>query len=80
MAVFAGGTLLSRLFGLVRDMVTAAFIPTYARDAFLFAFRLPNMLRDILGEGATNAAFVPVFAEAGDDFTLNRPRQAPAKR
>lgn len=71
MAVFAGGTLLSRVFGLIRDIVTAALIPTYARDAFLFAFRLPNMLRDILGEGATNAAFVPVFAEAQEKDTAD---------
>jgi putative peptidoglycan lipid II flippase len=64
MAIFAGGTMISRVLGLARDVVTAAVIPTVFRDAFLFAFRLPNMLRDMLGEGATNAAFVPVLAEA----------------
>ena len=63
-AIFAGGTMLSRVLGLVRDMVTAAVIPTGARDAFFFAFRVPNMLRDMLGEGATNAAFIPVLTEA----------------
>jgi len=62
-ATFAGGTLLSRVLGLVRDMVLAALIPTVARDAFLFAFKFPNMLRDMLGEGAANAAFVPVLSE-----------------
>lgn len=61
-AIFAGGTLASRALGLVRDVVLAATIPAPARDAFFFAFRLPNMLRDMLGEGATNAAFVPVFS------------------
>ncbi|MBP8127998.1 MAG: murein biosynthesis integral membrane protein MurJ [Candidatus Hydrogenedentes bacterium] len=62
-AVFAGGTMLSRILGLVRDIVIAGLIPTAARDSFFFAFRLPNMLRDMLGEGATNAAFVPVLAQ-----------------
>ncbi len=63
-AIFAGGTMFSRVLGLVRDVVVAAMIPEVSRDAFLFAFKLPNMLRDMLGEGATNAAFVPVFAES----------------
>ncbi len=60
-AIFAGGTLASRILGLVRDMVIGAYIQGASRDAFLFAFKFPNMLRDMLGEGATNAAFVPVF-------------------
>jgi putative peptidoglycan lipid II flippase len=63
-AIFASGTLFSRVLGLVRDMAMAAFIPAAARDTFLFAFSLPNMLRDMLGEGATNAVFVPVLTEA----------------
>lgn len=69
MAIFAGGTLISRVLGLVRDVIVAAMIPTIARDAFLFAFRLPNMLREILGEGATNAAFVPVFSQSQEKDT-----------
>jgi putative peptidoglycan lipid II flippase len=63
-AIFAGGTLISRVLGLVRDVIIGAYIPGISRDAFLFAFKLPNMLRDILGEGATNAAFIPVLSEA----------------
>jgi putative peptidoglycan lipid II flippase len=51
------------VLGLVRDQVTAALIPAAAFDAFIVAFRLPNMLREIIGEGATNAAFVPVLSE-----------------
>ncbi len=62
-AIFALGTMLSRVLGLVRDLVTTALIPAAAFDAFVVAFRLPNMLREIVGEGATNAAFVPVFSE-----------------
>ena len=62
--VFAGGTLLSRILGLVRDVVLGALVPGASRDAFFFAFMFPNMLRDMLGEGASNAAFVPVFSES----------------
>lgn len=61
MAIFASGTLLSRLLGLVRDMAVAQYIPPASREVFLFAFRFPNMLRDMLGEGAVNAAYVPLF-------------------
>lgn len=61
MAIFAGGTLLSRVSGLVRDIVLAD-VPFVSREVFLFAFRFPNMLRDMLGEGAVNAAYVPLFA------------------
>lgn len=63
-AVFASGTLFSRVLGLARDLAIAALIPRAARDVFVFAFRLPNMLRDIVGEGAMNAAFVPVLSAA----------------
>ncbi len=61
-AIFAGGTLFSRVLGLIRDMLWSRLVPTPALDAFIIAFRLPNMLRDIVGEGAMNAAFVPVFS------------------
>lgn len=64
--IFAGGTMLSRMLGVVRDIVIARYIPTLSRDAFLIAFRLPNMLRDIVGEGAMNAAFVPVFSKTAE--------------
>lgn len=71
MAVFAGGTLISRLLGLVRDIVIADAVPFVSREVFLFAFRFPNMLRDMLGEGAVNAAYVPLFSRTreteGDD-------------
>ena len=56
--------MLSRVLGLVRDMVFAHTIPGAPLGAFLFAFSLPNMLRDMLGEGAVNAALVPVFTAA----------------
>ena len=62
-AILAGGTMLSRLLGLVRDMVLGV-IPGASRESFLVAFKLANMLRDMVGEGALNAAFVPVFSES----------------
>ncbi len=60
--IFGAGTLLSRLLGLARDVLLAHLIPLASLDAFIVAFRLPNMLRDLVGEGASNAAFVPVFS------------------
>lgn len=55
--------MISRVLGLARDVVTSTVMPAAAFDAFVVAFRFPNMLREIVGEGATNAAFVPVFSE-----------------
>ncbi|MEZ5716062.1 MAG: murein biosynthesis integral membrane protein MurJ [Paracoccaceae bacterium] len=64
-------TLLSRLLGFVREMMILAYIgPGPVMDAFVAAFRLPNMFRRFFAEGAFNAAFVPIYAkryEAGDD-------------
>lgn len=60
-AVFAFGTLLSRILGLVRDIMIARYLPVDTRDAFVNAFRLPNVFRRIFGEGALSASFIPVF-------------------
>ncbi|MGI6246296.1 MAG: murein biosynthesis integral membrane protein MurJ [Pseudochelatococcus sp.] len=58
----SGFTLLSRVTGLVRDLATAALLGAgLIADAFFVALRLPNHFRAIFGEGAFNAAFVPVF-------------------
>lgn len=57
-------TLLSRILGLVRDLVTAYFFGAgLAADAFFVAFRLPNLLRRLLAEGALTVSFIPVFTE-----------------
>jgi putative peptidoglycan lipid II flippase len=57
-------TLLSRVFGFIRDVVVArAFGASMAADAFFVAFRIPNLLRELLAEGTISAAFVPVFTE-----------------
>ncbi len=55
-------TLLSRLLGLIREQVFAAFFGAgFAVDAFQVAFRIPNLLRDLFAEGAMSAAFVPTL-------------------
>jgi putative peptidoglycan lipid II flippase len=57
-------TLLSRFLGFFRDIVIARLFGVYIyAQAFVIAFRIPNLFRDFVGEGATNAAFVPVFSE-----------------
>jgi putative peptidoglycan lipid II flippase len=64
--ITGGMTLLSRISGLVRDIVFAGLIGAgagIAADAFYVAFRIPNFLRRIFGEGAFSQAFVPVFTE-----------------
>jgi putative peptidoglycan lipid II flippase len=54
----------SRVLGLVRDQVFAAFFGAGLQyDAFLTAFRIPNLLRDLLAEGALSAAFVTTFTQ-----------------
>src|SRR5260221_13907846 len=55
-------TLASRVLGLVRDQVLAAFFGAgNDMDAFVVAFRIPNLVRDLFAEGAMSAAFVPTF-------------------
>jgi putative peptidoglycan lipid II flippase len=54
----------SRVLGLIREQVFATmFGAGYAYDAFVVAFRIPNLLRDLFGEGALSAAFVTIFSE-----------------
>ena len=56
-------TLASRVTGLVRDLLMAsAFGVSGLTDAFNVAFRIPNLLRRLFGEGAFSQAFVPVLA------------------
>ena len=59
-----GMTLLSRVFGLLRDITLATFFgASGGTDAFLVAFKIPNFMRRLFGEGAFSQAFVPVFSE-----------------
>src|SRR5215831_20463387 len=57
-------TLASRVLGLVRDTVLAAvFGAGNEMDAFVVAFRIPNLVRELFAEGAMSAAFVPAFTK-----------------
>jgi putative peptidoglycan lipid II flippase len=61
---FSGGTFVSRILGLVREIVIASvFGANAATDAFWVAFRIPNFLRRLFAEGSFSVAFVPVFTE-----------------
>ncbi|MDF7674469.1 murein biosynthesis integral membrane protein MurJ [Acetobacteraceae bacterium ESL0709] len=78
-----GWTMLSRLLGLVRDQLLAIFLGAGPlQDAYQVAFRIPNMFRRLLGEGAFNAAFVPLFTaqyeEKGPEKALRFAGQAMA--
>lgn len=75
MMTVSGLTLVSRILGFLRDVLIARFVGTGpVADAFVAAFRFPNMFRRIFGEGAYNAAFVPLFGrrreEEGDEAAV----------
>jgi len=62
--IVGSATLVSRLMGYARDMVMSwAFGTGLAADAFYVAYRIPNLLRELLAEGSMSAAFIPVFTE-----------------
>ena len=62
-------TLLSRIFGLIRDMVLAfAFGAGSQADAFFVAFRIPNLLRRLVAEGALTASFIPVYVDYLENY------------
>ena len=76
-AIIGSLTLVSRVLGLIRDVLIARFLGAGAvSDAFFTAFKLPNVFRRMFAEGAFNAAFVPLYAkrieqdgeEAADNF------------
>ncbi|MCK9604592.1 MAG: murein biosynthesis integral membrane protein MurJ, partial [Candidatus Omnitrophica bacterium] len=63
-SVIGFATLCSRVLGFLRDIVIARLFGIYVyAQAFVIAFKIPNLFRDFVGEGAANAAFVPVFSE-----------------
>ncbi len=62
-ATIGGLTLVSRIAGFLRDMLMARYVGAgLAADAFLIAFRLPNLFRALFAEGAFSSAFVPMFS------------------
>ena len=57
-------TMISRVFGLIRDMLIANLLGAgLAADAIFVAYRIPNLFRRLLGEGALSSSFIPVFVE-----------------
>jgi len=67
LATISGMTMLSRITGMLRDMLIAhAFGATAYSDAYNIAFRIPNLLRRIFAEGAFSQAFVPILTEYHD--------------
>lgn len=72
--IVALGTLTSRLLGLLRDMVLAAVFTRSATDAWLIAWQIPNLLRQLLAEGAMQTAVLPVLstirAQSGEEEAL----------
>ncbi|SHM88218.1 murein biosynthesis integral membrane protein MurJ [Roseibium suaedae] len=67
-ATVGGATMASRLLGFARDTLLAAAVGTGpVADAFVVAFRLPNLFRRLFAEGAFNSAFVPLFGRAVEE-------------
>jgi putative peptidoglycan lipid II flippase len=65
---------ISRIFGFIRDMLIARFLGAgRLSDIFLAAFKLPNLFRDLLGEGALSAIFIPMYTDMkkDDSFAKN---------
>lgn len=64
---------ISRVFGFVRDMLIARVLGAgRLSDVFFAAFKLPNLFRDLLGEGALSAIFIPMYADSKRDESLAR--------
>ncbi|MEI6831085.1 MAG: murein biosynthesis integral membrane protein MurJ [Candidatus Omnitrophota bacterium] len=62
--LIGSATLVSRILGFIRDVIIARLFGIYIyAQAFVIAFRIPNLFRDLVGEGAANAAIVPVLTE-----------------
>ncbi|HLL73342.1 MAG TPA: murein biosynthesis integral membrane protein MurJ [Pyrinomonadaceae bacterium] len=70
------GILLSRIVGLIRQRVFAYYFGnSFAKDAFDAAFKIPNFLQNVFGEGALSASFIPVYANLlarGDEEEADR--------
>src|SRR5436190_24024893 len=77
LGTIGAATLASRVLGFARDMLVAlVFGAGPVTDAFFVAFRIPNILRRLLAEGALSTAVIPVFT----DYAVNRPREELVRR
>jgi len=63
--VVMGGTLASRVSGLLREVLLVALFPVRSSDAFRIAWVVPNLFRELLAEGALTNAFVPIYQRLG---------------
>ncbi|MCX7759588.1 MAG: murein biosynthesis integral membrane protein MurJ [Hydrogenothermaceae bacterium] len=62
--IFSVATLISRILGYIRDATVAYYFgANVLTDAFYVAWRLPNTLRQLIGEGSFNAAFIPIYSQ-----------------
>ena len=78
--VVGAATLASRVMGYARDMAMSwAFGTGLAADAFYVAYRIPNLLRELLAEGPMSAAFIPVFTETLTTSTRRTPATWPTR-
>ncbi|MDZ7673869.1 MAG: murein biosynthesis integral membrane protein MurJ [Acidimicrobiales bacterium] len=78
-ASVGAGILLSRLSGLVREIVTAGFLGLgVSADAFRAALRIPNLMQNLLGEGVLSASFIPVYSRLADTDSEEAGRTAGA--
>ena len=79
-AIFSVATGLSRVAGLVREIVASSYFGTSgAFSAFTVAFQVPNLVRNLFADSALSAAFVPVFTDllvrrSGATRSCSRPR------
>ena len=70
-AVVGFWTLCSRLLGFIRDILFASILGSGAiADAFILAFRIPNLFRKFFAEGAFSAAFIPLLSEKNEKYGL----------
>ena len=71
-----GWTVGSRVLGFVRDALVAAVLGTgFAADAYVAAFRFPNLFRRLFAEGAFNTAFIPLFAKSLEQEGMEQARE-----
>ena len=69
--VVSAWTLLSRVMGFIRDILFASILGSGpVADAFLIAFRIPNLFRRFFAEGAFSAAFIPLLSEQNEKYGI----------
>ena len=75
-SVVSGLTIVSRLLGLVRDVLFfTCFGVSLIGDAFILAFTLPNLFRRMLGEGTLSSVFIPIYAEQVKNNLMTKANQ-----